>query len=101
MPDNKVLSLAPAVESSLATRRPVVALESTVLAHGLPRPLNLETGQRLERIIAEAGATPATIAILAGQIFVGLAESQLRVIAESEQIKKISTRDLAVAVARV
>ena len=100
MPDYNVLRLVPAVEASLAANRPVVALESTVLAHGLPRPLNSKTAQRLERIIADAGATPATIAILDGQILVGLTETQLRVIVESDQIKKISTRDLAVALAR-
>ncbi|MGI9164915.1 MAG: pseudouridine-5'-phosphate glycosidase [Pyrinomonadaceae bacterium] len=99
MADYKVLHLAPAVEASLAADRPVVALESTVLAHGLPRPLNSTTAQRLEKIIADVGATPATIAILVGQIFVGLTETQLRVIVEGDQIKKISTRDLAVAVA--
>ncbi len=97
MPDYNVLRLVPAVEASLAANRPVVALESTVLAHGLPRPLNSKTAQRLERIIADAGATPATIAILDGQILVGLTETQLPVIVESDQIKKISTRDLAVA----
>ena len=100
MPDYNVLRLAPEVEASLAANRSVVALESTVLAHGLPRPLNSTTAQRLEKIIAEAGATPATIAILAGQIFVGLTETQLRVIVEGDQVRKISTRDLAVAVAR-
>lgn len=100
MSNYNVLRLAPAVEASLAANKPVVALESTVLAHGLPRPLNSKTARRLETIIAEAGATPATIAILTGQIFVGLTETQLRVIVESDQIKKISTRDLAVAVAR-
>ncbi len=100
MPDSNILRLAPEVEASLAANRPVVALESTVLAHGLPRPLNSTTAQRLEKIIADVGVTPATIAILAGQIFVGLTETQLRVIVEGDQIKKISTRDLAVAVAR-
>jgi len=100
MTDHSFLHLAPAVQNSLATNRPVVALESTVLAHGLPRPLNFTTGQRVEEIIEVAGATPATIAILNGKIFVGLTETQLRVIAESDQIKKISTRDLAVAVVR-
>lgn len=71
MSNYNVLRLAPAVEASLAANKPVVALESTVLAHGLPRPLNSKTARRLETIIAEAGATPATIAILTGQIFVG------------------------------
>jgi pseudouridine-5'-phosphate glycosidase len=100
MTDNNFLHLAPEVKSSLAMNRPVVALESTVLAHGLPRPLNFITGQRVEEIIAAAGATPATIAILNGEIWVGLSETQLRVIVDSDQIKKISTRDLAVAVVR-
>ena len=100
MTDNNFLHLAPEVKSSLAMNRPVVALESTVLAHGLPRPLNFITGQRVDEIIAAAGATPATIAILNGEIWVGLSETQLRVIVDSDQIKKISTRDLAVAVVR-
>jgi pseudouridine-5'-phosphate glycosidase len=87
------------VEAALSSRSPVVALESTVIAHGLPRPQNLETAHRLETIVRDAGATPATIAILDGQICVGLDQDQVKQLAESEDTKKISTRDLAIAVA--
>ncbi|MCU1264469.1 MAG: Pseudouridine-5-phosphate glycosidase [Acidobacteria bacterium] len=94
------LNFSPAVRAALEARGPVVALESTVIAHGLPRPQNLETARRLEQIVSEAGATPATIAILNGRLCAGLNEDQIRHIADGDDIKKISTRDLAVAVAR-
>jgi pseudouridine-5'-phosphate glycosidase len=64
------------VESALISRKPVVALESTVIAHGLPSPQNLATARRLEQIVREAGAQPATIAILEGQLHVGLDDQQ-------------------------
>ena len=88
------------VEAALAANRPVVALESTVIAHGLPRPQNLETAQRLERIVRDEGAMPATIAVLAGKLCVGLEQNQVELIGNDDDIKKLSTRDLAVAVAR-
>src|SRR5713101_7236236 len=91
--------LSTEVEAALSSQSPVVALESTVIAHGLPRPQNLETARRLEAIVRGAGATPATIAILNGQLRVGLDQDQIKQIAESDKIKKITTRDLAVAVA--
>jgi len=87
------------VEEALSGGRAVVALESTVIAHGLPRPLNLETALRLEAIVREAGAVPATIAVLKGVLTVGLTEREVRHIAESSDVKKISRRDLALAVA--
>ena len=77
-----------------------MALESTVIAHGLPRPQNLETAQRLERLVRESGSVPATIAILEGRLTVGLTSDQIRFIADSGDIKKISIRDLPVAVAQ-
>ena len=88
------------VADALAARRPVVALESTVIAHGLPRPQNLATAERLEQIVREHGATPATVALVKGQICVGLDAAQLEHIANAQDVHKISTRDLAVAVAR-
>jgi pseudouridine-5'-phosphate glycosidase len=88
------------VEQALRDERPVVALESTVIAHGLPRPQNLETARRLESIVREEGATPATIAVIGGEIFVGLEPQQLEHIADSKSVHKLSTRDLPVAVAR-
>jgi pseudouridine-5'-phosphate glycosidase len=88
------------VTKALQERGPVVALESTVIAHGLPRPLNLETARRLEQIVRDAGAIPATIAVLNGELCVGLDGNQIEVIANATSIKKISTRDLSLARAR-
>lgn len=87
------------VSAALETNKPVVALESTVIAHGLPRPQNFETACRLEQLVREAGSLPATIAILEGQLRVGLTSEEIRFIAESDDIKKISLRDLPLAVA--
>lgn len=90
----------PAVQSALASNQPIVALESTVTAHGLPRPQNLETARRLEETVTENGAMPATIAILDGKLCVGLNDDQLNVIANVDGVRKISIRDLSVAVAQ-
>src|SRR6266436_5948443 len=87
------------VEAALSDHRPVVALESTVIAHGLPRPQNLKTAQHLEQIIRDQGAAPATIAVLGGKLCVGLDSRQLEHLATSDDVRKLSTRDLAVAVA--
>ena len=92
-------NLSTEVQAALSSQSPLVALESTVIAHGLPRPQNLETACRLETIVRDAGATPATIAILDGQLCVGLDQDQIKQIAERDDIRKISTRDLAIAVA--
>lgn len=89
----------PSVARALAENRPVVALESTVIAHGLPHPQNLETALRLEQVVRDAGATPATIAILGGDLRVGLTEEEISFLANDGNIKKVSTRDLAIAVA--
>ncbi|HYH86376.1 MAG TPA: pseudouridine-5'-phosphate glycosidase [Pyrinomonadaceae bacterium] len=100
MLDTNLLKLNEEVEVAVRERRAVVALESTVIAHGLPRPLNLETARRLEQIVRECGATPATVAVLEGELCVGLDDAQLRHLAESEGVHKLSRRDLAVALAR-
>ena len=94
------LNIAPEVANALSERRAVVALESTVIAHGLPRPQNLETANRLEATVRDGGATPATIAILDGKLSVGLDDAQLRLLAGGNDIRKISTRDISIAVAR-
>ena len=99
MTTNKFIHINPEIESALAARKPVIALESTVIAHGLPQPQNLETAQRLEQIIRDEDAIPATIAVLRGKFCVGLDSRQLEHLATSADIRKISTRDLAVAVA--
>jgi pseudouridine-5'-phosphate glycosidase len=88
------------VRVALETKRPVVALESTVIAHGLPRPQNLETAQRLENIVRAGGAVPATIAMLSGKVRVGLEDSDLELLAYNDEVRKLSVRDLAVAAAR-
>ena len=100
MPNSQLFKLNREVEEALASNQAVVALESTVIAHGLPRPLNLQAARRLEQIVREEGATPATIAILKGVLTVGLSEDELEHVAESRDIKKISRRDLSLAVAR-
>src|SRR5437588_11013726 len=98
--DRSLLKISEEVEAALHEGHAVVALESTVIAHGLPRPLNLETARRLEQIVRAEGATPATIALIAGHIHVGLDAAQLEHIAQAHDVHKISTRDLAIAVAR-
>ncbi|HYN24242.1 MAG TPA: pseudouridine-5'-phosphate glycosidase [Pyrinomonadaceae bacterium] len=100
MTNRELFEFSTEVDHALAAQKPVVAFESTVIAHGLPRPQNLETAHRLEENVRVAGATPATIAILDGKLLVGLNEPQLRRIAETDDIKKISTRDLPIALAR-
>lgn len=88
------------VSGALHFDRPVVALESTVIAHGLPYPQNIETAYKLERIVRENGATPATIGIFDGEISVGLNDDQIEKLATAEDVRKISRRDLPIAVAR-
>ncbi len=100
MINKELFEISTEVEAALAARKPVVALESTVIAHGLPRPQNLDTAHRLEAMVRGTGAVPATIAILAGKLYVGLNDKQLRHIAEPADIKKVSTRDLPIAIAR-
>lgn len=85
--------------SALREGKPVVALESTVIAHGLPYPQNLETAFKLESIIREDGVVPATIAGFDGEFFVGLNKDQIERLATGKNIRKISRRDLAIAVA--
>src|SRR5215468_5874022 len=87
------------VASALENRKPIVALESTVIAHGLPYPQNLETALQLEKIIRSDGCVPATIAVLRGKFCVGLTSSQVERLATDSNIRKISRRDLPVAVA--
>src|SRR5678815_2154334 len=89
MQNPQVFCLSSEVANALQQGLAVVALESTVIAHGLPRPLNFETAQRLEQIVRDAGATPATIAVLDGLLCVGLSRDQIRFIADSNDIKKI------------
>lgn len=93
------LHLHPTVEGALADGRPVVALESTVITHGLPRPTNLKTARSMERAVRERGAAPAIVAILNGRIHVGLDHEQLEHLALEAEAVKVSRRDLAACVA--
>lgn len=88
------------VEEALATGRPVVALESTIIAHGLPRPRNLAVATELEEIVREAGATPATIAVLDGVPHVGLGKAALDRVANDPGLRKLGYRDLSAAMAK-
>lgn len=94
------LNLNDEVSAALREKRPVVALESTVIAHGLPYPQNLETAQKLEQIIREAEVVPATIAIIDGEFGVGLSAAQIGRLATDKNIRKISRRDLPIAAAK-
>jgi pseudouridine-5'-phosphate glycosidase len=100
MADENLFQVGGEVRAALGAGRAVVALESTVISHGLPRPQNLETARRLEQAVREGGAVPATVAVLGGHLCVGLEESQLARLAEGEGVRKVSRRDLALAVAR-
>jgi len=88
------------ITNALQTNLPIVALESTVIAHGLPFPFNLETAKNLENIVRENGAIPATIAVFDGEFCVGLNDQQIEQLAQGKAIRKISRRDLPIAVAK-
>ena len=95
------VKLSPAVKSALAKGKPVVALESTIIAHGMPFPQNFEMAQKVEGIIRDGGAVPATIAIIKGELRAGLSEGELELFAkEGPMIIKVSTRDMAYVVAQ-
>jgi len=93
------LVFSPEVAAAVANNSPIVALESTIISHGLPRPSNLNVAREVEAIVREHGATPATIAILDGVVHIGLTDEQLIAIANRDDISKASSRDLAVLVA--
>lgn len=96
----KAIKLSAEVANALKAGKPVVALESTIISHGLPRPSNLEVALECERIVRDAGAVPATIALLDGKILVGLEGPELEAIANRDDISKASIRDLAIIVAQ-
>jgi pseudouridine-5'-phosphate glycosidase len=98
-PPRNPIRLQPAVAEALAWDKPVVALESTLIAHGLPRPDNLALAHELEAIVRAEGGVPATIAVLRGEVVVGLSPAELEHIASGEDIAKLSLRDLAPAIA--
>lgn len=88
------------VAQALKTGKPIVALESTIISHGLPRPSNLEVAKECEAIVRNGGAVPATIALLDGKILIGLETHELEAIANRDDISKASIRDLAIIIAQ-
>ncbi|MBV2357703.1 pseudouridine-5'-phosphate glycosidase [Streptomyces sp. J2-1] len=94
-----VLVVSEEVREALAAGRPVVALESTIIAHGLPRPRNLQVALELEEEVRQRGAVPATIAVLDGRPLVGLDKTQLKRVANEDGLRKFGHRDLPAAVA--
>jgi pseudouridine-5'-phosphate glycosidase len=97
---NDLIKLSKSVQDALTERRPIVALESTIIAHGLPRPRNLQAAHEFEAILAATGVVAATIAVIDGVPTVGLDEGELERIALGDDVAKVSSRDLAVAVGR-
>ncbi|MET8908543.1 pseudouridine-5'-phosphate glycosidase [Micromonospora sp. NPDC004551] len=93
------ISLGTEVADALRDGRPVVALESTIVSHGLPRPDNLHVARQIEQAVRDAGAVPATIGMVAGELIVGLDDAQLTRLATVDGVSKLSVRDLAVAAA--
>ena len=100
MPTQPHLHIAEPIQRALDAGDPVVALESTVISHGLPRPTNLEAAQQVETAIRDEGAIPATIGIIDGVITVGLTNEQLELLANAEDVRKVSRRDYPIVAAR-
>jgi pseudouridylate synthase len=88
------LLLSPEVAAARAAGKPLVALESTIISHGMPYPQNVQTAREVEQVIREAGAVPATIAIIDGRICIGLSDEQLELLGASPEAMKVSRRDL-------
>jgi pseudouridine-5'-phosphate glycosidase len=89
------LSFSPEVANARAAGKPIVALESTIISHGMPYPQNVQTAREVEQIIRDGGAVPATIAIIGGKICIGLTPEQLELLGKSPEALKVSRRDLA------
>lgn len=94
------IQINPEVQQALADRAPVVALESTIISHGLPRPENLRVAAEVEQAVRAGGAIPATVALLDGTLHVGLDEGLLEHVAERDDIVKVSVRDIAIVAGR-
>ena len=92
------LTISEEVQQALTDNRPVVALESTVITHGLPYPTNVETALAMEQAVRDGGAVPATIAILNGNITVGLSADEIDQLAQVDDVRKCSRRDFAIAI---
>ncbi|MBR6089819.1 MAG: pseudouridine-5'-phosphate glycosidase, partial [Anaerolineaceae bacterium] len=98
---NKYLDVKAEVEEAIRAGKPVVALESTIISHGMPYPQNVETALKVEQIIRDNGAVPATIAILGGRLKAGLSPEEIEYLGKAGQdVTKASRRDLPVLVAQ-
>lgn len=97
---NEYLDINPEVAAALERGEPVVALESTIIAHGMPYPKNVETALRVHRVIRENGAVPATIGIIGGRIKVGLTDEEIEYMGMAHEVIKVSRRDLPFVLAR-
>mgnify|MGYP000890515824 FL=1 len=95
-----MLDIAAEVRDALASGRPVVALESTIISHGMPYPKNVQTAREVEQIIRDGGAVPATVAVLHGVPRLGLDDAQLDLLGSDEHVRKVSIRDLPYVIAR-
>jgi len=93
------LQFSPEVQAARAAGKPVVALESTIISHGMPYPQNVQTAREVEQVIRDAGAVPATVAVIDGRICIGLADEQLELLGRARDALKVSRRDLAYVLA--
>ena len=99
--NSKLLDVAPEVREALAAGRPVVALESTIISHGMPYPKNVETALLVEQTIRDNGAVPATIAVIGGRLKAGLSREEIEYLGKAgRSVAKASRRDLPALVAR-
>jgi pseudouridine-5'-phosphate glycosidase len=98
---NPLVSMSPVVKAALQNRQPLVALESTIISHGMPYPKNVATALQVEAAVRESGAVPATIAVIGGQLRAGLSEAEIEYLGKKgTAVSKVSRRDLPVLVAR-
>ena len=97
---NSYLDVHPEVENALNSKQPIVALESTIISHGMPYPENIETALMVEDTVRANNAIPATIAIIKGRLKVGLTKKEIEFLATNDEVRKISRRDLAITVSK-
>ena len=100
MVSKDLLLFAPEVSDALNSGKPVVALESTIISHGMPYPRNVSTALEVEAVVRENGAIPATTALMDGQFCVGLSSDQIEKLGSSDGVKKVSLRDIGVALSK-
>lgn len=94
------IELSQEVENAKSNHQPIVALESTIISHGMPYPQNVQMAKNVEQIIRDHGAVPATIALIDGKIKIGLEDNELELLAKSDNVAKVSRRDLAEVIAQ-